>query len=284
MKNYRQLFISILAILALFYSFNNFRIETYAHSDRDECGVSTYYIDRDSNNGKVSVDFENNNKQVDIYGVNGYQVVKVEMDVEDDNHSGFWKYSDGNLNNFNPNPGGNIKEVRVTVSKVCFTPTPKVTIRPTIKPTNPGCDNETPSPTPVITATPTSTVTPYSTSTPTSTPYDPCEGECSPTPTSTPQPTILDICQNIDGIQTSIPDGKHLDSTNLNCVEFSPSNSQETKSESSQSSNEIKPQVLGVSTMAKTGSFEESLYYSIFSLGSLLTSVGIMKNGKNKKK
>ena len=44
-------------------------------------------------------------------------------------------------------------------------------------------------------------------------------------------------------------------------------------------------QVLGVSTMAGTGVVEDNIFYSLFSLGSLLLSTGIMKNAsiKNKK-
>ena len=44
----------------------------------------------------------------------------------------------------------------------------------------------------------------------------------------------------------------------------------------------IRGQVLGTSTMAKTGAVEDALFNSIFTLGSLLTSFGIMKNGKKK--
>ncbi len=39
-------------------------------------------------------------------------------------------------------------------------------------------------------------------------------------------------------------------------------------------------QVLGVSTMAGAGAVEDAIFNSIFTLGSLLTSFGIMKNGK----
>ena len=41
-------------------------------------------------------------------------------------------------------------------------------------------------------------------------------------------------------------------------------------------------QVLGSSTLAATGVVEDALFHSIFTLGSLLTSFGIMKNGKKR--
>jgi len=41
-------------------------------------------------------------------------------------------------------------------------------------------------------------------------------------------------------------------------------------------------EVLGTSTMAATGSAMDAIFYSMFTFGSLLTSFGIMKNGKKK--
>jgi hypothetical protein len=142
------------------------------------------------------------------------------------------------------------------------TATPFVTQTPiaTDNPCEEDCNEPTPTPTPTVTLTP----TPIST----------------PIVTATPVATIFDVCANIEGIQTSVPDGKHLDAGNVNCVEFSPSGPSESSSTSGGSS--VTPQVLGASTMAATGVFEESLFYSLFSFGSLLTSFGIMRNGKKR--
>lgn len=276
----------ILLSFYVFYSLLSNNIFVYAHSGQsnENCGTYTYYFERDSNNGKVEVDFKSNSKIISVKSTNGWIVTKVELDVKDDNHTGFWKYSDGELSDFNPNPGGEIEEARVTVSKTCFTqsPTVKPTVKPTIRPTEPPCPTDSPI------ATPTPIVTPSATPT-----DDPCEGNCSPTPSSepsstpkvtdTPVPTVYDVCQNIDGIQTYVPENKHLDATNLNCVEFSPSGpSNSNVSDSVVVVSNVVPQVLGASTMAKTGTFEDSFYYSIFSVGSLFTSLGIIKNAKKK--
>lgn len=87
------------------------------------------------------------------------------------------------------------------------TPTPTPTPRPTHKPTPTPCPTDTPKPTIAPTATATATPTIAPTATPTVTP--------TPTATATPDP---DICKNIDGIQTSVPDGLHL--AGPNCIAF----------------------------------------------------------------
>lgn len=164
-------------------------------------------------------------------------------------------------------------------------PTATSTTRPTFTatPTNVATYQPTFTPTSI----PTFTATPFATYEPTATPTEkPCEGECdepteTPTATTTPIATVFDVCQNIDGIQTSVPDGKHLDAAGINCVEFSPSNPSESSNQTS-GGQTVTPQVLGTSTMASTGVVEESIFYTLFSFGSLLTSVGIMKNGKKK--
>jgi hypothetical protein len=141
------------------------------------------------------------------------------------------------------------------------------------------CLNPTATATPTSTATATATATNQPTATATN---DPCDGDCNEpteTPTSTPQATETpngDICANIEGIQTSIPEGKHLDAGSENCVEFSVPGVEQA---SGSNANGL---VLGASTMAGTGAVEDAIFNSIFTLGSLLTSFGIMKNGKKK--
>lgn len=80
------------------------------------------------------------------------------------------------------------------------TPTPKPTHRPTPTPT-PSCQ---PTPSMAPTATPSAT--------PTATPI--------PTliPTATPVPTPVDVCANIAGIQTKVPDTYHL--AGNNCLQW----------------------------------------------------------------
>ena len=83
--------------------------------------------------------------------------------------------------------------------------------------------------------------------------------------------TVTDICANIDGIQTGIPEGQHLDASGLNCVNFelggAPAPAEVTST----------PAVLGASTMARTGAVEENIFNLVFALGSLLSAFGIRK-------
>lgn len=111
---------------------------------------------------------------------------------------------------------------------------------------------------------------PDSTPTPTPTPTPTEEASPTPTPTSTPEETV-DVCANIDGIQTSVPDGKHLDASGLNCVEFQfggpppPPPAEPTG------------QVLGATTLGVTGAAEENIFLALFALGSILSGVGVRK-------
>lgn len=93
-------------------------------------------------------------------------------------------------------------------------------------------------------------------------------------PTATPIATKTpdgDVCENIDGIQTSVPEGKHIDASGKNCVEFSVPGVDNGSDVGGSN-------VLGASTMARTGVIEDSIFYSMFTLGSLLSSFGIMRN------
>ncbi len=118
----------------------------------------------------------------------------------------------------------------------------------------------------------TPTPTPVDTSTPTPTPTEqPCDGDCEPTPTPTPTPTVNpDVCANMDGIQSEVPQGMHLDPTGKDCLNWSESGAPESPSVS-------QGQVLGASTMAGTGSFDSVLYQVIMGIGATITSFGFKK-------
>ena len=141
------------------------------------------------------------------------------------------------------------------------------TVPQTPEPDTNDCPLNIPTSTPTQTSTSTATATATATSTGRSTPTS------TPTPTATPN---ADICLNLDGIQTSVPEGKHLDASGENCVEFSVPGVEQARGLN------VGGQVLGTSTMAGTGVVEDAIFNSIFTLGSLLTSFGIMKNGKKK--
>ena len=118
----------------------------------------------------------------------------------------------------------------------------------------------TPTPTPTPTATPTATPTEE----PSPTPTDPGETESptpTPTPTGTAQPTAT---------PTPTDSGTGGGST--------------TTSNSNESSNSsVQGQVLGATTLAATGSFEESLYSLSFVTGLIFLGLGIMKYARLQK-
>lgn len=101
-------------------------------------------------------------------------------------------------------------------------------------------NHNTPSPTPIVTATPTPTVTP------TPVPSETAVQTATPTPlpsgTGTPDP---DVCQNIDGVQTSVPQDMHIDLTGKKCLAWELGGAPEPPSAGNTSSG----QVLGASTV-----------------------------------
>lgn len=102
----------------------------------------------------------------------------------------------------------------------------------------------------------------------------------------TPDP---DVCANIDGVQTSVPDGMHLDASGKNCVNFSGSGPAPRNDEGNGTGGQVlgasttRGQVLGASTMAGTGSFEEMTYQAIMVIGATLSAFGIKGLKKSKK-
>lgn len=162
-------------------------------------------------------------------------------------------------------------------------PTPTSTPTPTATATS----------TATSTATATATATTTSTSTATPTP-EPCDDEDCDRPTETPTATATatstaisnnDVCPNIDGIQLSLPDEYHFDNDGKNCLKFELGGAPQPPAVGGSNVLGVSTsQVLGASTMAGTGAVEDSIFYSMFSLGSLLSSFGIMKNGKKNKK
>lgn len=129
-----------------------------------------------------------------------------------------------------------------------------------------NCDGQ-PDSTPTPTASPTGSPEP--------TPNPDCEElkNCptpipSASPEATPTPEITDACPNLDGIQEDIPDGYHYDNDFVNCLQYQlggpPTGGTSTGG-----------QVLGASTMAGTGTFDENLYMVIMTLGGIITSLGV---------
>lgn len=100
-----------------------------------------------------------------------------------------------------------------------------------------------------------------------------------PEPTTTPDPS--DLCPNVDGVQTSIPDGWfRLDGPSFECRQFQYGGPQ--TSSNNTPSDQPQGQVLGASTMAGAGTFAETFYQAIMGIGATLTAFGAkgLKKGK----
>jgi hypothetical protein len=101
--------------------------------------------------------------------------------------------------------------------------------------------------------------------------------EPTPTPTPTPNP---DVCPNLEGVQTSLPDTYHFDNDGKNCLQFQLGGPPQNGGAGGQVLGaSTEGQVLGVSTLANTGSFAQNVYLAIMALGAAITTFGI-KNFK----
>ena len=93
-----------------------------------------------------------------------------------------------------------------------------------------------------------------------------------------PQPTLApatDVCANIDGDQTSVPDGLHLDTGGRNCIAYQFGGPPPPPPASG-------GQVLGATTLGATGAGEENIFLALFALGSVLAAAGVRKLGASR--
>ena len=86
----------------------------------DTCTVtsSTYESSDDFDNSKININYSNWDKNISVTAKTGYKITKVWLDVDDDDHSGFWQYATGPLTDFNP-PGHEIYNAKVEVENIC---------------------------------------------------------------------------------------------------------------------------------------------------------------------
>lgn len=167
-----------------------------------------------------------------------------------------YDYTQGQTQHVGDYPGKNWNtDGQVFWNRNCALP---ATPTPTATPTHRCSPKPTPSPSP--TATPTATATATATATPTPTPTP----TATPTNTPTPTPTPTATPTATPGLTEAGP--PHDPGTGGGEVLGASTG-----------------QVLGASTMAGTGIAVDNIFYSIFTLGTALSSLGIMKNGKKQK-
>ena len=128
-KNILIVLVTLLIVLGVNSS------QTLATDDDDGCGeIVTYEKTSDFDNSRVHIDFHDSDHQIDVTAISGYKIIKVELRVEEDGHDGFYEYANGPMNNFDPNPGDDIDEARVEVEKVCASPSPSASPEPETSP------------------------------------------------------------------------------------------------------------------------------------------------------
>lgn len=270
-------------------------------TNQDHCGEKfTYIKSSDYNDNRVNINFESGDEQIDVSADSGYKINKVWLDVDNDNHSGYHQYSSGALNNFNPNPGGDINSAKVEVEKVCNTPTPTPTKTPTPTPTKTPTPTMTPTPTLTPTATPTPTVevTPTPTQEVTPTPTL----TATPTPTECPDGQVFNgnnICIDCDGegtceviIRTSptptptvevTPTPTATPSVTPTPTPSTGTGGSSNNNSSTQSTSTSTPSVLGATTMAPTGNAVLNIMTLSNVLGMMFLSIGTFMYAKTKK-
>lgn len=134
---------------------------------------------------------------------------------------------------------------------------------PTVSPTPSDCDGDCPTPTPEPETDACPNIEGFQDSVPDG--YVVNENdEC------VPEQTGNDVCFNLEGIQTSVPDGYHQDTPGGACNTFSNPGPGESAAAP-------QGQVLGATTMAKTGAFDANAFLAIMGLGGAISGLGIKK-------
>lgn len=136
------LVIGILLILAVaFFALRGF--DAGATIQRvEECGdETTGTFEQDFDGQKVDVDFGQNDITITVTAEAGYELVKTELDVTGDGQ-GLVEFPVQDGVTFNPPGINSIKEARVTVRKVCETPSPEPSPEPSPVVNDNGGDDE----------------------------------------------------------------------------------------------------------------------------------------------
>lgn len=117
----KSIYFFVIASMASAFLLGNFTSSKIASAtEQDACNQEFIYTkSSDFNDNRVSINFESNDNQIDVSAKNGYEVTKVELDVSNDNKSGYYTYATTSVNNFNPNPGTDINSAKITLIKVC---------------------------------------------------------------------------------------------------------------------------------------------------------------------
>lgn len=131
MKKVLYSLFGVLLIFALAFSIASIARASTEISDSDECNQEFDYTkSSDFDDSRVNFYFQDNDQAITITAKTGYELVSVQLGVEDDGHYGYWTYAVISGEKFNPDPGKDINVAKVKVRMVCVSPSPSPSVSP----------------------------------------------------------------------------------------------------------------------------------------------------------
>jgi len=218
----------------------------------ESCNQQTEYTKSfDFNDFRVNIDLQDNDRAITVTAKTGYELVSVQLDVDNDGHTGYYTYPVVNGVKFNPNPGDEINCAKVKVVKVCDLCTNLEGVQKTIP-----AGYEDPDKDGVCTLIPVD-VCPNIEGVQTEVP----KGLIKDDSGNCVEPSEeKDLCPNIDGTQLTVPNHYFIDDQG-NCSRVS----------NGKHKTPVKPQVLGVATSPET---PEALPVGGGDMLALISSIG----------
>src|SRR3990167_1819901 len=114
-KKFLPQIIAGVALFILVISFSSIAEATQEQLDQtDECFQEFDYTkSSDFDDSRVNIIFQDNDQAITITVKTGYELVSVQLGVEDDGHNGYWTYAVISGEKFNPDPGKDINVAKV---------------------------------------------------------------------------------------------------------------------------------------------------------------------------
>ena len=125
--------ITFTAIILTVYSLNS--VSAHNNPSPDACNQTfTYEKSSDYDDARVHFEYEedehqshNYKRRISLTTENGYSVVDIWLEVDGINQNGWDLHFTSALNDYNPNPGGEIENAKAIVKKVCPISSPTAT-------------------------------------------------------------------------------------------------------------------------------------------------------------
>src|SRR3989344_1619853 len=147
---YFTIFLPILTGLLLLATVSSFARSTSAWGTNptptptpDQCNQTfTYEKSSEYDDSRVHFEYEEDEswksdykRMISLTADSGYEIIDIWLEVDGVNVSGWDLHFTSALNNYNPNPGGEIENAKAVVKKVCASPSPTPSPSPSPSPT-----------------------------------------------------------------------------------------------------------------------------------------------------